>query len=82
MHFLAQARAKAGMPVADSLGELASTDVIRWAETVELKEIRDKKEVLLLAKLLTLLGSRRTAEALDMLAMRLRELLLAKKEGS
>ena len=37
---------------------------------------------MLLAKLITLLGSKRVGEALDTLAMRLRELLLAKKEGS
>ena len=82
MHFLSQARAKAGLPAAETMGELAGTELARWAETVDLKEIRDKKEVVLLAKLITLLGSRRVGEALDTLAMRLRELLLAKKEGS
>ena len=81
-HLLSQARAKAGMPGASTMGELASTDLARWAETVDLKEVRYKKEVMLLAKLITLLGSRRVWEALDTLAMRLRELIFAKKEGS
>ena len=81
MYFISQARAKTGIPPATTAGDLASTGLQRWAELTDLKEVRDKKEIILLARLISLLGNRRMGEALDIMAMRMRELLLAKKEG-
>jgi hypothetical protein len=67
--------------VARTAGELMETDLSRWADNSGLKEVRDRKEVEFLAKLINTLGTKRVAEALDLMAMRIREVLLAKREG-
>ena len=81
MHFLTQARAKAGLPPAKNIGALMETDLARWAEQSGLKEIWDQREVMFLARLISTIGARRIPEAMDLMAMRIREALLAKKEG-
>ena len=81
VHFLTQARAKAGLPPAKNIGALMETDLARWAEQSGLKEIRDQREVMFLARLISTIGARRIPEAMDLMAMRIREVLLAKKEG-
>lgn len=81
MHFMSQARAKAGLGTARTCGEMVETDLARWADNSGLKEVRDRKEVEFLAKLITTIGTKRIAEAMDLMAMRIREVLLAKREG-
>ena len=81
MHLISQARGKAGLSTARTVGAMMETDLARWAEHSGLKEVRDQREVQFLAKLITTVGSKRLPEAMDLLAMRIREVLLAKKEG-
>ena len=46
-----------------------------------LKELRDQREVLVLSRLLAELNHNRMAQAVDVIALRLREILMAKASG-
>ena len=81
--FLQQVRSRMLMGEAKDTDELKATDCTLWAAMhTGLKEPRDIKEAQLLAKIITELGAARYAHAADLLCQRVRELLLAKKEGS
>jgi len=80
-HFILQARQRAGLEVPKTLGNLMETDLASWVDRAGLKEVRDVREVQFLAKMITAIGNRRLPEAMDHLAMRIREVLFAKKEG-
>ena len=69
-------------PVATSSKDLLDTDPTGWAATMcDLKDVRDLKEVQFLAKLLSDLNANRLPEAVDLLAMRIREIRMAKMAG-
>eukprot|EP00974_Lingulodinium_polyedra_P101987 9876940-Lingulodinium_polyedra.AAC.1 len=81
-HFLNQVRQRLGLPYARTSDEIRLTDVARWGASLsELKDVRDVREAHLLGVLLSELGKDRLAVAADLIAMRLRELRAAKKEG-
>jgi hypothetical protein len=64
--------------------ELYKTDVGVWAQReglIGLKEMRDQREVQILARTLTLLNQQKWGEAADTIAQRIREVLAAKKQG-
>ena len=63
--------------------DLAQVDASSWANLYSsVKEIRDQKEVAFLCKLLLEVGHRRLGSAADLMAMRVREIMLAKRDGS
>ena len=62
--------------------ELREVDCTHWATSmVPLKDVRDQKEVRLFAKLLLELGHKNFDSAADLMAMRIREILMAKRDG-
>jgi len=81
-HFLGQVRMKLGQPLpVDSL-ELTSIDATHWAATMsELKDVRDVKEVMFLSKILSELSHDRLPQVADLLAMRIREIRMAKRDS-
>jgi hypothetical protein len=64
--------------------ELYKVDVERWCrDYANLKEVRDQREVATLTAILKRLGSDRIPEAADIIAQRIKSVLLAKgKNGS
>ena len=64
--------------------ELLATDVAGWAASPlgpGLKDVRDIREVQVLSKILTDLGSQRIPQALDLACHRIREIKAAKSAG-
>ena len=79
--FIFQVRQKLGLATPEDMRELAKTDLCSWASSAAhtgLKDTRDSKEMLFLAKLMTELGGARLPQAMDCVAHRVRELRLAK----
>ena len=82
-HLVGQIRARTNGPASD-YKELYRTDLGVWAQrdgVQGLKEVRDQREVQLLARAVTLLNQQKVAEAADLLCMRVREVTHAKKQG-
>ena len=81
-HFLAQVRLRLGQPLPSDTAELRNTDVASWAlKDGALKDVRDQKELMLLARILSELAHDRLPQLVDIIAMRVRELRAAKAEG-
>ena len=81
-HFLAQVRERLSRREPKNAVELNQTDVGSWIPLSGLKEVRDLREASILCRILTDLTHRRTEQAADVIAMRLRELRHAKATGS
>jgi hypothetical protein len=65
--------------------DLARTDVAGWASSstlCDVKELRDVKEIQMLGRLMMMIGEGKTEEACDTIAMRVREIKMAKMTGS
>ena len=81
-HFLNQVRQRLGLSYAQGSDDLRQTDVSRWGATMsDFKDVRDVREAHLLGVILGELGKDRLSEAADIIAMRLRELKAAKRDG-
>ena len=81
-HFLWQVRRKLMRPVATNTDELLDTDATGWSATMcNLKDLRDLKEVQFLTKLFADVNADRLPQAMDLLAMRIREIRMAKTAG-
>ena len=81
--FLYQLRQRMHGSAPRSLSDLYQVDVGHWAGTsTGLKELRDRREVALLGKALSLLNRRKDKEAADLMVQRVREVLYAKRAGS
>lgn len=63
--------------------ELLETDVARWESTFhQLKGVGDQREVQLLTKVISQFNAGKHPEAIDPLAQRIREILVAKVGGN
>jgi len=81
-HFLWQVRQRVGGEMPTSLGRLAQVDASHWVNLYAgVKDVRDQKEIAFLAKLMLEMGNGRTNVAADMASMRIREIMLAKRDG-
>ena len=82
-HFLWQVRQRAGGEMPTTLARLAQVDASHWVNLLYAgaKDIRDQKEIGFLAKIMLEMGNDRISVAADMAAMRIREIMLAKKDG-
>lgn len=82
--FLTQVRQKMSTGLPADTEELLATDTSSWAQNsnlCELKDVRDSKEAVFLCRLLTELNHKRLPQCADMIACRLREMKMAKREG-
>ena len=80
--FLWQVKQLLGGAAPRSAKELSRADCSTWANMyTNLREIRDQREVQYLTKILLELGRNRLELVADLLAMRIREILSAKKDG-
>jgi hypothetical protein len=78
-HFLHQVRRKMMLPSPSNSHELLATDPCGWAASnSELKDVRDLKEVQFLARLMSEVSLGRLPQAMDLCAMRVREVRMAK----
>jgi hypothetical protein len=81
--FMHQVRMRVMGAAASNSKTLQETDCTIWATTMSgLKDVRDVKETTFLVKLLLEVGHRRLPQAMDLIAQRLRELRMAKSDGS
>ena len=82
-HLLLQVRRKLMKSAPKDTKDLARTDVASWAgsSSNDIKDLRDVKEVMLLGKLMMMIGEGKTSEAVDTMAMRIREVRMAKAPG-
>ena len=81
--FLWQVKQRLGGDPPKDSDSLKQVDAAGWANVHgNLKEIRDQKEVSFMCRLLLELGHNRLPVAADLAAMRIREILLAKRDGS
>ena len=81
-HFLLQVRQRVGGEMPTTLSRLAQVDASHWVNLCAgVKDIRDQKEIGFLAKLTLEMGNDRISVAADMAAMRIREMMMAKKDG-
>ena len=81
--FLWQVKQRVGGDPPKDSDVLKQVDAAGWANLhANLKEIRDQREVSFLCRLLLELGHNRLPLAADLMAMRIREILLAKRDGS
>ena len=78
-----QVRRKLMMSAPKDTRGLVRTDVASWAgsSSNDIKDLRDMKEVMLLGKLMMMIGEGKTSEAVDTMAMRIREVRMAKAPG-
>ena len=80
--FLWQVKQRLGGSAPRDSKELRRADCSMWASThTSLREIRDQREVQYLTKLLLELGHGRLEQVADLLSMRIREILTAKRDG-
>ena len=81
--FLWQVRQRLGGEQPKDTEALRRVDASSWANLYSgVKELRDQREVAFMCKLLLELGHKRYGHAVDLMAMRVREILMAKKDGS
>ena len=84
--FLAQVQEKSSRGAPRRTSEYHRIDLSTWASSgTHLKELRDQREVHMLTRILTQLNHQQLPQAVDAIALRLREILLAKgaaKEAS
>ena len=81
-HFLMQVRQRMGRAPPKDSGELVHTDVAGWVSLhSERKDVRDQKEVAFLGRVLQDMAMDRLPQLADVVAMRIREIRAAKKEG-
>ena len=79
--FLWQVKSRLGGELPKDTEELKKVDAAGWAQIyANLKEIRDQREVAFMCRLLLELGHNRLGLAADLVAMRVREILLAKRD--
>ena len=82
-HLLAQARSRMQGAPPTSLTEIREYDLTLWSQShAGVKDLRDQKELALLSRAMADLGVGRYAQLADLLCMRIRELRLAKQDGS
>ena len=82
-HLLAQARSRMQGSIPTNMTEIREYDLMLWSQSHGgLKDVRDQKEMALLSRSLAELGAGRYAQVADLLCMRIRELRLAKQDGS
>ena len=79
--FLWQVKSRLGGELPKDTEELKKVDAAGWAQIyANLKEIRDQREVAFMCRLLLELGHNRLGLAADLVVMRVREILLAKRD--
>ena len=80
-----QVRHKLNGSMPQTTDDLLNTDVTAWAANpiyTEVKDVRDQKELVFLSKCLNELSSDRLPALADMIVQRVREVRVAKKDGS
>jgi hypothetical protein len=78
-HFLYQVRRKLLQPAPQDSYDILATDSSSWASSFsDLKDIRDLKEVQFLTKIMAEVSLGRLPQAMDLCAMRVREIRMAK----
>ena len=81
-HMMMQIRARLLHGAPEAMLDLYRVDAGVWAATAAgLKEVRDQREIAVVAKALTLLNQGKTAQASDLMVQRIREILVAKRPG-
>jgi len=81
--FLAQVQEKASRSTPKRTTEYHKVDLSTWASSqTHLKDLRDQREVQVLTRILTQLNHSQLPQAVDAIALRLREILLAKGTSS
>ena len=84
-HLLLQVRRKLMKGPPRDTRDLARTDVASWASSTsmcDVKELRDIKDIQMLGRLMSLVGEGKIEEALDTIALRIREVRMANMQGS
>ena len=81
--FLSQVRQCLGGELPKNTRDLKRVDALAWANLyASLEAIRDQRDVAFTCKLLLELGHRRFATAANLIAIRIREILVASRDGS
>jgi hypothetical protein len=81
-HLMYQLRTRMMQGAPESMKDLYAVDAGLWSATATgLKEVRDQREVAVLARILTLVNQKKVIEAADVAVQRVREVLSAKRAG-
>ena len=83
-HFLSQVKMRMNAGIPSDSTEIREVDFTSWANNpalTELKDTRDQKELLFLGRILSEIGMKRIPQVADLIAMRVREMRAAKRDG-